>query len=232
MKTCVILQPGYIPWCGFFDQMYRSDIFVIYDDISFDRHGWRNRNRIKTAQGIQWLTVPVLTAKQDWPLIKDIMIDSSDNWRRKHLRSIQQHYSKALYFKDYIGIFEENYSKEWKYLLDLDIAFIYVLREVLGITAEIKFSSDLNIQGDKIQRLVDTCLKLGATQFLEGAAGKNYLEGFGESLFEKNGIKLVYQDYQYPTYTQLYGDFIPYLSIVDLLFNEGGRSLEILTGHA
>jgi len=226
----VCLQPGFLPWTGFFDQLDRSEIFVIYDTVSYDRGGWRNRNRIKTQQGIQWLTVPVIV--NGFPLIRDVKIDNHDNWAVKHLKSIKQNYSRAPYFKDYIGIFEEVYSKSWEYLIDIDMAFIMKIRECLGNGTTIEFASNLKIEGERTQRLVDMCLKLGATEFLEGHAGKGYLQGEGEQLFKEKGINLVYQDYKHPVYPQLYGEFVSHLSVIDLLFNCGKESLNIIRSGA
>ena len=225
-KTLVLLQPSYLPWSGAFNQMDSADVFVIYNDAQYTKNDWRNRNRIKTAQGIQWLTVPVF--KDGFPLIKDVLIDNSDNWKVKHLKSIKQNYSRAPYFAEYIPIFEDIYSKTWKYLLDLDMAFILVLRKALCIEAQIEFSSSLELKGNRIEKLVDCCIKCGATEFLEGHAGKSYLQGEGEQLFKENGINLVYQDYNHPVYPQLYGAFVSHLSVIDLLFNCGGNSLNII----
>jgi len=221
-----ILQPGYLPWLGFFEQVYRSDIFVIYDDVQYDKNGWRNRNRIKTPNGIQWLTVPVILKKQNKPPIKDVRINNQENWRKKHLESIKTNYSRAKYFFTYYPIFEKIYSKEWEFLIDLDIQIIHVICDVLGLKREFRLSSDLVAEGDKNFRLIDICKKLGADTFYEGQSGKDYID---EKCFKDAGIEVQFQDYKHPEYSQLYGDFIPYLSIIDLLFNEGDRSLEILS---
>src|SRR3990170_4148201 len=193
-----ILQPGYLPWLGFFEQMYKSDVFVIYDDVQYDKQGWRNRNRIKTANGVQWLTVPVLVKFEDNHLVNEIKIDN----------------------------FEEAYSKEWEYLVDIDIYFILKLAECLGMgDKKIIKSSTLSVTGDRIERLVNICKLYNADIFYEGAAGKNYID---DSHFAKNGIKVEYQDYKHPVYNQLHGDFVPYLSVIDILFNNGDKSLLIL----
>ena len=224
-----ILQPGYLPWLGFFEQVARCDVFVLYDDVRYDKDGWRNRNRIKTANGAQWLTVPVVVRFDQQPLISEVMIDDKTNWRKKHLASIRQNYSKAPFFKDYIGIFDEAYSMDWEYLADLDMHFILKLCGCMGLGGKnILRSSTLGIEGGKIDRLIAICRHFGADTFYEGASGRNYIE---ESVFEENGIKLRYQDYKHPVYNQLYGDFIPYLSAIDLLFNHGGESLSILTNE-
>jgi hypothetical protein len=222
----VILQPGYLPWLGFFDQMYQSDIFLIYDDVQYDKHGWRNRNRIKTAQGVQWLTLPVLTKGQSKPLIKEVLVNNQTDWRKAHLKTIEQSYSRAPYFNDYFGLFEEIYTKEWKYLIDIDMAFIYALIEKLGLTKEIKFSSSLGIPGKGTQRLIDICSYFKISDYLTGDAAEDYLD---ESQFSQINVQLHYHHYQHPVYNQLHGEFVPYLSVIDLLFNQGKESLGILT---
>ena len=221
-----ILQPGYLPWLGFFEQMHRSDIFVIYDDVQYDKHSWRNRNKIKTPNGAQWITVPVLIKFNEHTLVNEVKINNDVNWRKKHLFSIRQNYSKAPYYHHYSYIFEEAYEREWEYLIDLDIHFISKLAEVIGIdTGKITRSSTLGVIGDRIERLIKICKKFNADTFYEGASGKNYIE---EEAFSKEGIRVVFQDYRYPIYDQLYGDFIPYLSGIDLLLNQGEKSLSIL----
>jgi hypothetical protein len=223
-----ILQPGYLPWLGFFEQMSKSDVFIIYDDVQYDKEGWRNRNRIKTAKGIQWLTIPVLIKFEEHPLINEVKINNTVNWRKKHLSSIKQNYSKAPFFKEFFSLFEEAYSKEWEYLIDIDMYFVVRLVECFEMgDKRIIRSSTLNIEGDRIERLIKIYKLFNADIFYEGAAGKNYID---EKSFIEQGIRVEYQDYKHPTYHQLYGDFIPYLSVVDLLFNHGKESLSIITG--
>lgn len=224
-----ILQPGYLPWLGFFEQMYKSDVFVIYEDVQYDKHGWRNRNRIKTANGVQWLTVPILVKFEEHPLISEVEVDNKQNWRKKHLSAIQQSYSKAPFYKEYAGIFEEAYSRDWEYLIDIDMYFITKLSECLGMGSKKTIrSSTLDATGDRVERLVNMCKMFKADTFYEGAAGRNYLD---EKHFAGHGIRLEFQDYRHPVYNQLYGDFVPYLSVIDLLFNHGAESLAILTNR-
>jgi hypothetical protein len=221
-----ILQPGYLPWLGFFEQMHKCDLFVIYDDVQYDKNGWRNRNRIKTATGAQWLTVPVQIRFEQQPLINDVLIDNTSNWSKKHLASIRQNYSNALFYKQYIHLFEETYSTEWTYLVDLDMHFIVHIAKLLGIdTNKIVRSSSLSITGDRIERLISICRHFNADTFYEGAAGRDYID---ENIFKSAGIGLEFQDYRHPVYKQLYGDFIPYMSVIDLLFNCGEKSLSII----
>lgn len=222
-----ILQPSYLPWLGFFEQIYRSDIFVIYDDVQYDKDGWRNRNRIKTANGIQWLTVPVHVKFEEKPLIYEVKIDNTMNWRKKHLRSIKQNYSKAPFYSKYINIFEEAYSKEWEYLVEINMFFILKLVDCFGMNdKKIVRSSSLKIKGDRIQKLINICKIFNANIFYEGSAGRNYID---EKEFAMHGIRVEYQDYKHPVYRQLYGDFISHLSVIDLLFNHGEESILILT---
>lgn len=224
-----ILQPGYLPWLGFFEQLYRSDVFVIYDDVQYDKNGWRNRNRIKTSNGIQWLTVPVLFKFEEHPRVFEVRVDNKSNWRKKHLMSIRQSYAKAPFFMDYIDIFEKTYSLEWSHLVDLDLHLINKLATALGLqNRKIVRSSSLDIQGGRIDRLIRICRHFKADTFYEGASGVNYID---PSDFMKHGINVEFQNYHHPVYQQSHGDFVPYLSIVDLLFNYGNTSMDILLGN-
>jgi hypothetical protein len=233
MKRIGILQPGYLPWLGFFEQVHKSDLFVLYDDVQYDKEGWRNRNRIKTAQGVQWLTVPVLVRFSDHPLIKDVHIDNKTNWAKKHLSSIEQNYTKAPFFKNYIPVFREAYSKKWELLIDIDLYFILKFMEILGLdTNRLVRSSSLGMNTitqpahrDKISRLIALCKHCGASIFYEGASGRSYID---DRVFAGEGITVEYQDYIHPVYSQIHGEFTPYLSILDLLFNHGEESLKIL----
>lgn len=221
----VILQPGYIPWLGFFDQLVKSNIFVIYDDVQFDKHSWRNRNKIKTSQGSQWLTVPVLINSQNKPTNREIRINNNINWQKKHIKSISQNYHKAPYFKDYFYSLEKILSQNHEFLFDLNMRLIYFLAESLRINTKIVFSSELGVKGEKTDRLMNICLYLKATEYLTGDLAKDYLD---ETAFLNNKISLIYHNYQHPVYRQLYGEFVPYLSVIDLLFNHGKESLKIL----
>ncbi|MFA6030756.1 MAG: WbqC family protein [Elusimicrobiota bacterium] len=224
-----ILQPGYIPWLGFFEQLHRSDVFVLYDDVQYDKNGWRNRNRIKTPTGPQWLTVPVSFDFSAHPAINAVRINNQTDWRRKHLLSLRQNYSQAAFFRDYVGIFEEAYARSWEKLVDLDLHLLRELAGALGLGHKrVLLSSSLGIPGERVERLINTCKHLGADTFYEGAAGRDYMH---PSDFAAHGITLEFQDYAHPTYRQLHGAFIPYLSVVDLLFNCGRDSLDILIGR-
>lgn len=224
-----ILQPGYLPWLGFFEQLYRSDVFVIYDDVQYDKNGWRNRNRVKTANGIQWLTVPVLLNFTEHPRICDVRIDNGSKWRKKHLETIRQSYARTPFFKEYFGIFEDTYGRDWEYLIDLDIHLIQALAQAAGIPEKpMVRSSALGIEGGRVDRLIKICRHFNADTFYEGASGVNYID---PAVFLDSGITVRFQEYHHPEYKQLYGDFVPYLSLVDLLFNCGDSSLDVLIGN-
>jgi hypothetical protein len=226
-RTVGILQPGYLPWLGFFEQLYRSDVFVIYDDVQYEKGGWRNRNRIKAPNGVLWLTVPVLLKGKGLSLIKDVTINSSENWQKKHIKTITQNYQKAKYFEAYANPLFDILNRSYTYLIDLDLALIDWLREQLGITTPMLLASEIGISGTSERRLIDIIKFLEGDHFYEGSAGRNYLD---LQLFEDAGISVTFQDYQHPRYQQLHGDFVSHLSIIDLLFNCGSQSQSILAG--
>lgn len=225
--TLVVLQPGYLPWLGFFDQMRRSDIFVIYDDVRFDKHGWRNRNRIKSPTGPHWLTVPVIVTSGQ--RIYEIEVDNRQPWARKHLGTIKQFYAKAPYLKHYLPELEELLAgRRWEQLVDLDIAVIELLCGWLNVEPQWLRSSELGIMGEQSQRLLNLCLHFGARRYLSGDAAQTYLD---IELFAKHGIEVEWQNYQHPVYTQQHGEFLPFLSALDLLLNCGPESASIIAGQ-
>ncbi|MFH1878114.1 MAG: WbqC family protein [Candidatus Omnitrophota bacterium] len=218
-----IHQPQYLPWLGYFDKMDQSDIFVLLDDVQYKKNEWQNRNRIRTPDGWQWLTVPVIY--KFGQLIKDIKIDKTRKWGEKHLKSISINYSKALYFDRYFPFFEESLGREWTYLMDINNHFIEYFRKELGIKAPVVLSSGMGIKTNKTQRLIDICKSLNADVYLSGGGGADYLE---QEKFEENNISLEFQNYIHPAYGQAYGGFCPYLSIADLLFCRGGDSINVI----
>lgn len=227
-KTVAVLQPGYLPWLGFFDQLARSDVFVVYDDVQFDKHGWRNRNRIKSPSGPRWLTVPVLHTGKNSPSNHSVEIDNSQPWARRQVGSIRQFYSDAAFLPQYISELEELLHRKWTLLVDLDLAVLALLCRWLDLSTTIVRSSELGIQGGQSDRLVNLCLHFGARRYLSGTAARDYLV---TSLFEGRGIEVIWQDYHHPVYTQLHGPFISHLSTLDLLLNCGDQSRSILLSH-
>ncbi len=220
-----ILQPSYLPWLGFFEQMYRSDQFVLYDDVQFTRRDWRNRNRIRVLEGSVWLTVPVIQKNKFEQSLLETKIDNSTSWKRKHLETIRCHYSKTPFFDLYFPWCEKVFNSEWDFLLDLSMETIQYLKEQLKINTPLLRSSELDESGNKNDRLISICKQLGATQYLSGESAKNYIS---EKDFSDQGIELEYQKYQHPEYPQRYEGFVPFLSTIDLLFNCGDKSMEFL----
>jgi len=223
----VILQPGYLPWLGFFDQLHRADCFVIYDDVQYTRRDWRNRNRIKTQSGEKYLTIPIINRGRFEQLIKEAEIDYSQNWIHKHLATILTSYKRSSFFENYYPTLVEILNSKPKYLLELNIQIISACANWLAIKTPLIFSSNLEVSGSSTLRLVNICQQLKATHYLTGDAASSYLDN---NLFDQAGIKIEYHGYKHPFYKQLYPPFIPYMSIIDLLFNHGDESLAILSG--
>ena len=221
----VVLQPSYLPWLGYFDQMYKSDCFVLYDDVQYDKHGWRNRNRIKTAQGPLWLTVPVLTHGQGLPTNRDARIDARQPWARKHLQALRVNYTRAAAFPEVFDALAPVLEGPWTHLCELNRAVLDARGGLLGLSRRIRWSSELDIRGQKTERLINICRALGADRYLTGDAASDYLD---ETQFAAHGIGVEYHHYRHPVYAQLHGEFVPYLSVVDLLMNHGRESLRVL----
>jgi hypothetical protein len=226
--TVVVLQPSYLPWLGYFDQMRRADVFVHYDDVQYDRDGWRNRNRIRTRQGWQWLSVPVRLGGRFGQSVSEVEVDNRSLWSRKHLMSIEQSYARARHLADYLPRLAAVLSRPWAKLVDLNLALTAELADMLGLRPAVRRSSELGVPGSRCERLVAICRAVGADHYLTGDAAKDYLD---EELFARAGIRVEYQQYQHPVYPQLHGDFVSHLSVVDLLCNCGPESLAILKGR-
>ncbi|HQJ15444.1 MAG TPA: WbqC family protein [Candidatus Omnitrophota bacterium] len=218
-------QPQYIPWLGYFEKMARSDMFVFLDNVQYKVREFQNRNRIRTEKGWMWLTVPVVTKDGCRMRMNEVLIDNTMPWQRKHLGSIKASYGSAPYFDDYFPFFEEILSKKWDKLSDLNVCIIRFVMDKLSIATPIVFESDLGILTTKTQRIIDICLKLNADTYLSGVGAKDYLD---ESLFPQNKIKLFYQHFDHPEYRQCFEPFMPYMSVIDLLFNHGPASRGIL----
>jgi hypothetical protein len=227
MTTVAVLQPGFLPWLGFFDQMSRSDYFVYYDDVQFDKHGWRNRNRIKTANGIAWLTVPVRHTGLHGQSIIDTEIDNSKPWARKLVANLKQSYARSPHAARYIEPLAEILCSNRSRLLDLDLRITDLMRTWLDIGTPLLRSSELAIGGAQTERLVAICKHLKADTYLSGNAAQDYLQ---KDLFDAEGISVVWQNYAHPIYPQLHGEFVPYLSAIDLILNLGPDSPSAFRG--
>jgi len=222
----VVLQPGYLPWLGFFDQLRRSDAFVVYDDVQYDKGGWRNRNRIKSPTGVAWLTVPVRTKGRPFQRLLDVEIDNGQRWARDHIMSIRHCYARAPYLDRYFPALAELLSRPWPLLVDLDLELMSLLSEWFGLRAPTLRSSALRAEGKATHRLVDMALETGATRYLTGDAAKAYLD---VDMFADHGIEVEWHGFDHPTYPQLHGPFVPHLSALDLLLNCGEDSRSVLT---
>jgi hypothetical protein len=220
-----INQPAYLPWLGYFDRIAASDVHVVLDTVQFERNSFTNRNKVRTADGWTWLTVPVkLRGHLDGMTIAEVEI-ADDHWRRKHWATILQNYRKAPHFAAHAEFFEGVFARPWARLCDLlDATTRYLLR-ALGIETEIRAASALGVTGRKSELVLNLCRRLGATRYISGVLGRDYLD---EAPFRGAGIAVEYQDYAHPRYPQIHGGFEPYMSVIDLLFNAGPGAGRIL----
>lgn len=219
MKSIAIVQSNYIPWKGYFDMIAAVDEFILYDDMQYTKRDWRNRNLIKTPQGLQWLTVPVKVKGKYDQTIRETEIDGTD-WTYIHWKSLTRNYPRARHFEEIAKLFEPLYMRrEYTHLSVLNREFIEVVCAYLGITTKISNSWDYVLTHGKTERLADLCVQAGATEYISGPAAKTYIE---EDQFAHRGIKVVWFDYSgYSEYPQLWGEFAHGVSMLDLLFNCG-----------
>jgi hypothetical protein len=226
MRTAVIMQPTYLPWLGYFDLMDQSDVFVFLDSVQLQKRSWQQRNRIKNSGGELMLTVPVCSKGKRDQKICEAQIDLSRDFQEKHLRAIQMYYAKAGFFQRYFDELAAILTKRQCYLAELTIEIICWLKDSIGIDTELMRSSSLNVQGKRTELLLNICKAVGADVYLSAAGSKAYIEE--NDLFKADGMELRYHQYKHPVYKQLYGDFIPHLSAIDLLLNEGDKSISII----
>jgi len=215
-KIVTAHQPAYLPWLGFFHKVALADEFVILDDVQFEKNSFINRNKIKTTNGPIWLTIPVRMVGHTRKTITEIEINNDVDWRSKHWKSIYFNYKKAPYFDTYSDFFEDFYRRDWTCLYDAIEHTLLFLLDLLGIKTVIRRQSELQINSRKQQLILDICDKVGSKIFVFGALGKDYAD---KEFFNKAAVKVVFQDYNHPSYPQLWGQFEPYLSVVDLMFN-------------
>jgi len=225
-KKIVILQSNYIPWKGYFDLMNLADVFVIYDEVEYSKNDWRNRNRIKTSQGVQWMTIPVKLKGKSHEAIQNIQI-SNTKWNIKHWKTVQTNYNKAKCFQDNVEWLSQLYHEcTFKYLSEINFHFMHAIKQKLGIETELIWSSELNSTGDRNEKLVDICEKLGGTEYISGTSARNYLDA---DLFKKHKISLKWMDYPgYPQYNQLYHPFEHGVTVLDLILNEGNKATKYM----
>ncbi|QAY87754.1 WbqC family protein [Pseudomonas arsenicoxydans] len=219
MKKVAILQSNYIPWKGYFDMISSVDEFILYDDMQYTRRDWRNRNQIKTPQGVQWLTVPVLVKGKYHQKIRETEIDGVE-WAAVHWRSLVQNYSRAPYFCEIAEWLEPLYrSQSYSHISQLNRVLIEAVCNYLGIQTAITSSWDYTLREGKTERLADLCAQAGGTEYISGPSARGYIE---EDIFNDMGISLSWFDYSgYSEYPQLWGEFAHEVTILDVLFNCG-----------
>lgn len=224
--NAVILQPSYIPWRGYFHQIAKADLFIFYDDVQYDKRGWRNRNRIKTPNGTRWLTIPVHSkgAQIESIPICDIKISWEKNWAQDHWRTIQTSYAHAPFFSTYRSIIEGFYQQQPEFLADFTIDTTMQLTRLLGNDkTQFLRSSSLKVSGTKTDRLLAVLKAVGATHYISGPSARDYIDN---NKFVEAGISLEYMQYDYQPYDQLYPPFDPQVSILDLLFMTGPNAMQ------
>lgn len=226
MRVAVI-QSNYIPWRGYFDIMHDADVFVFYDDVQYTVNDWRNRNRIKTANGVVWLTIPV--GDQSRRRICDVEIRDR-SWTRKHWMTIEQSYRRAPGFASYGDFFRDIYSRAWESLSVLNQTLIRTIAsDLLGIRTQIRDSRDFELQGKGGDRLLMLLQRIGATDYISGPAAKSYLD---VETYARAGVQVHWKDYTtLPEYPQLHGAYAPGLSVVDLLMNCGPHAPDYVWGY-
>ncbi len=221
-------QVNFLPYLGFFDKMVKSTVFVLLDDVQFVHTGdlaWMNRNKIRTKDGWQYITVPVFVKGRHGQLLSEVQINDEHNWKRKMLGAFKQNYLKAPFFKTIYDKIEEGINKNFQKLIDLNIYFLDFIINYLHISTKIVLSSGLHIKSTKTQRLVDLCKMFRATKYISGIHGKEYLE---MELFKQEGIEVIFQEFKAIEYKQQFDGFIPYLSIIDAMFNLGQDSTGLI----
>lgn len=223
-----IMQPTYLPWIGYFGLMHSVDVFVFLDSVPFSKQSWQQRNRIKTANGPIWLTVPVLSKGKSGQLISEVAIDLR-GFQRKHRCAIELSYKHSTCFKAYAPQLFEIFERKHTHLSRFNIDLIICLKNSLGIETKTVLASEIleKTASDKVEYLVDICKVLEATEYYSPIGSKEYLS-CSLDLFKEAGISLRYNEFSHPKYNQQHGDFIPHLSAIDLLFNEGEQSLDII----
>jgi hypothetical protein len=228
-KKIAILQSNYIPWKGYFDIINSVDEFVIYDEVQYTKNDWRNRNLIKSKDGLKWLTIPVLAKGNFYQKINETQI-AEKIWPLKHWKTICMCYTRAPFFKEYKYIFEELYlNTNSNFLSEVNLNFIQIINNILNIRTKISSSSDYNVGFGKTEKLVQICKQAGANEYISGPSAKGYID---EKLFAENNIKLTYLNYTgYREYDQLFPPFCHSVSIIDLILNEGSDSKKYLKSY-
>jgi hypothetical protein len=219
-------QPQYLPWIGYFHKLDTADVFVLLDNVQFKKNEWQNRNKIKTAQGWQWLTVPVL---YNYPqLINEVPINNKANWQHKQRQAIVSNYKKAAHYHLLEPFFTKIFSSYWDTISQVNIETVTRLAGILGIETPLYVASELGaFPEDPDERLIAIARHVGAETYLAGAGGREYMD---LKKYDNAGVAVIFQDFRHPVYDQLFGEFEPFMSVIDLIFNHGDQSLTIMRG--
>jgi len=221
-RTITIHQPDFLPWLGFFDRWKQSDLLIILDDVQFLRRGWHHRDRIKTRDGLAWLTIPVQKKGNFEQMINQVKIDNQSDWQRRHLATIRHVYRKAPFFESIFESLHDAYLGKTELLVSFNLRLLEIAAELLGIDTPYILASRYNVSGRKSERLIHLIQQEGGTDYLTGTGSKNYLD---VGLFSRAGIRVIWQDFPHPIYPQLYGGFVPNLSVIDFMMNCGKQNV-------
>jgi hypothetical protein len=225
VKRIAVSQSNYIPWKGYFDMIARVDEFVLYDDMQFTRRDWRNRNQIKTAQGLHWLTIPVQSKGNYIEAVKNIRV-LDQGWAENHWKTIRFNYARAPHFEEYspriLSLYHAAAQEEM--LSRINHVFLFGLCQLLQITTPLKWSADYDIVEGRNERLISICRQAGAANYLSGPAAQKYVD---EMAFRTAGVRVEWMDYSwYPVYEQRFGEFIHGVSVLDVIFNCGQKAAD------
>lgn len=218
-----IMQPAYIPWIGYFDRISQSDLFISLDNVQLDQSSktrFTNRNKINTANGPLWLTLPIMLKGNSHKHINELRL-VQDQWKKKHKKNIQFNYKNALFFDEINSPILEAFDRDWDLMVDLIYHFETYFFDLLKINTPVVRSSEIDVDGQKSDYILNLCKAHGATEYVSGIFGRDYLD---QSAFQKAGIRVLIHDYKPIPYKQNFDGFTPYLSIIDLIFNQGTRS--------
>jgi hypothetical protein len=227
MTRIAIHQPEHLPWLGYLDKARKADAFIFLDTVAFKKNYFENRNRIRTPQGWAWVTVPVLLKGRFGQAFLEVEINNQARWAEVYYRTLLQNYSRAPFWKTYGPVLEELLLRPWEKLVDLNLALIDLVWRAFGITTPTRRASTLGVTGKKSGLLLDICRRTGATVYLSGPSGKDYLE---QSLFTDAGIGIEFHEFHHPKYPQRFPTFVPGMASIDLLLNEGPDGIRRLDG--
>lgn len=225
MRKVGLIQSNYLPWRGYFDFINSVDLFIFYDDIQYTKRDWRNRNLLKTQEGTKWISVPV-QYHHAFQQIGETRIDYSKNWISSHINMYKRNYKDCEFYLDGLSILEKGLSQNSVTISELNIILIRIICEYLSIKTEMKQSSEYGCSGTKTERIIQLLKKVDASGYVSGPSAEDYLD---VSLFRENGIGLEFKTYEYPPYTQQWGEFVNGVSIIDLIANMGPSSGNLIT---